>query len=573
VRRRQSSLLFRAPSICALAVLALAGYEAPVSAQTFLTVHAGPSFDGTNGFVNPSFRQADSASRPQASWALLNNAGTAAWATDFVPLTVNSFAFRFNPATGPPVRLSELAGPPITPTSVPLAINAFGAVVGQSRDANGRGRPVRWNAGSSTMALLSPLEHNVFLRPPEGQANDINDNQLAVGWSGKSHPELLNDVGNRAVRWDSSGSVFELENISSYTVGSGAESYTVSTSEAYSINNVGMAVGYGTSYDAAGMSHGNRAVRWDAAGVATELGHLGTGVSSFTNSAAWAINEAGVAVGFATKFDATGLNDGQRALRWNAGSTMPIELQVLGTDPNGSTFSKAYTLNETGTAVGWLTKYDGQGVNQGDRAVTWNPSGQVTELALLPSATSSKAFDISNSGVSVGSIVTPSSAAAVYWTNAGSAVDLNALTAPTSGWRLEQALAVSDTGWITGIGKFDDGPGGAPEPYDRVFMLQVPIAVDLPGDYNLSGQVDAADYVVWRKRLGTLTTLPNDTTPGWVQPEDRSVWRANFDRVMSTPAGGTAIVPEPGTLVLAAMHVAACIAVSCPRRRRSHPFR
>jgi hypothetical protein len=243
----------------------------------------------------------------------------------------------------------------------------------------------------------------------------------------------------------------------------------------------------------------------------------------------------------------------------------------LGTDPDGSTFSKAYTLNETGTAVGWLTKYNVQGVGQGDRAVIWNPAGQVTELGLLPGATSSKAFDISNSGVSVGSIVTPSSTAAVYWTNTGTAVDLNTLIAPTSSWRLEQALAVSDTGWIAGIGKFDDGPGGAPTPYNRVFMLQVPTAVNLPGDYNNSGQVDSADYVVWRKRLGTLTTLPNDTTPGWVQPEDRSVWRANFDRL--TGAGSDVShtsVPEPGTLIFAAVSMIAYIASHSPRRRRCH---
>ncbi|HEX2475731.1 MAG TPA: hypothetical protein VHK01_13350, partial [Lacipirellulaceae bacterium] len=285
---RRFSFFFRAMSICGLVALALAGYKEPVAAQSFLTVHAGPSFDGTNGYINPSFNEDDGTSRPEASWALLNNSGTAAWASDFVPLTVNSYALRFNPPTGAPVRLADLAGPPITPTSVPLAINASGAIVGQSRDANGHGRPVRWNAGSSTPTVLSPLEHHIILGPPEGQANDINDNQVAVGWSGKTHPVLLSDVGDRAVRWDSSGTAFELGNISSYTVGSGAESYTVATSEAYAINNAGMAVGYGTSYDASGMSRGNRAVRWNAAGAATELGHLGTGISSLTNSAAWA---------------------------------------------------------------------------------------------------------------------------------------------------------------------------------------------------------------------------------------------------------------------------------------------
>ena len=33
------------------------------------------------------------------------------------------------------------------------------------------------------------------------------------------------------------------------------------------------------------------------------------------------------------------------------------------------------------------------------------------------------------------------------------------------------------------------------------FELQAPPGPALPGDYNLDDSVDAADYVVWRKRL------------------------------------------------------------------------
>jgi Protein of unknown function (DUF3466) len=550
VQGRLISFFFRTISVCAVVASALGGQNEQASAQPFLTIYPGPGFDGTTGYFNPSFHQDDGTARPEASWALLNNAGTVAWESDFVPTTVNSYALRSNPFFGAG-RLNDLAGPPVTPTSTPLAVNAFSSVVGQSLDANGRGRPVRWDLGSASPNVLAPLEHHAILGPPEGQANDLNDNGVAVGGSGKTHSVLLADLGDRAVRWDAAGNATELGNISSYTAGSGSESYAVATSEAYAINNVGMAVGYGTIYDATGASKGNRAVRWNAAGVATELGHLGTGISALTNSAAWAINEAGVAVGFATKFDAAGLNDGQRAVRWNAGSTLAIELQVLGTDADGSTFSKAYTVNEIGTAVGWLDKYDAQGTGQGTRAVVWNPAGQVTELGLV-AGTSSKAFDINNLGVAVGLTQAGESSAAVYWNANGTPVDLNTLIAPASGWRLEQALAISDTGWVAGIGKFDDGPGGAASPYDRVFMLQVPVEVVLAGDYNASGRVDAADYVIWRKTMATLATLPNDTTPGWVQPVDYSVWRANFGRTAGAGAaiGGTS-VPEPAAFAYA----------------------
>jgi hypothetical protein len=570
VQGRSISFFFRQIS-GAVVALAVVCHNERAAAQSFLTIYAGPGFDGTTGYFNPSFHHADGTSRPEASWALLNNVGTVAWQSDFVPTTVNSYALRANPLFFGAGRLNDLAGPPVTPTSFALAVNAVSSIVGQSLDANGRGRPVRWDLGSASPNVLAPLEHHSILGPPEGQANHLNDNGVAVGWSGKTHSVLLADLGDRAVRWDAAGNATELGNISSYTAGSGSESYAVATSEAYSINNAGMAVGYGTIYDAMGTSKGNRAVRWNAAGVVTELGHLGTGISALTNSAAWAINEAGVAVGFATKFDAAGLNDGQRAVRWNAGSTAAIELDVLGTDANGSTFSKAYTVNEIGTAVGWLDKYDAQGIHQGTRAVVWNPAGQVTELGLLAGASSSKAFDINDLGVAVGLTQAGESSAAVYWNANGSAVDLNTRIAPGSGWHLEQALAISDTGWVAGIGKFDDGPGGAAAPYDRVFMLQVPIEVALPSDYNVDGKVDAADYVIWRKRLGTFAALPNDTTPGSVQSVDYSAWRANFGR--TTGAGSAVVstsVPEPATSACAAIFVVAIVVRGGAHRRAHH---
>jgi hypothetical protein len=75
------------------------------------------------------------------------------------------------------------------------------------------------------------------------------------------------------------------------------------------------------------------------------------------------------------------------------------------------------------------------------------------------------------------------------------------------------------------------------------------------GDYNNDGTVDAADYVVWRKYLGTLFTTGH-----------HDAWRTNFGAVLPPGAGGAdlaAYVPEPATLGMLLMAVAA----SLPRRR------
>jgi fibronectin-binding autotransporter adhesin len=63
------------------------------------------------------------------------------------------------------------------------------------------------------------------------------------------------------------------------------------------------------------------------------------------------------------------------------------------------------------------------------------------------------------------------------------------------------------------------------------------------GDYNHNNVVDAADYVVWRKGLGTTYTQ-----------NDYNIWRAHFDQFAGSGLGAlaSAAVPEPqaGILVL-----------------------
>jgi hypothetical protein len=73
----------------------------------------------------------------------------------------------------------------------------------------------------------------------------------------------------------------------------------------------------------------------------------------------------------------------------------------------------------------------------------------------------------------------------------------------------------------------------------------IPNSYPLPADYNTDGAVDVADYIVWRKRLGTTHT-----------PDDYNVWRASYGQ---TAGGGAALpsavplstaVPEPRTGLL-----------------------
>jgi T5SS/PEP-CTERM-associated repeat protein len=95
-----------------------------------------------------------------------------------------------------------------------------------------------------------------------------------------------------------------------------------------------------------------------------------------------------------------------------------------------------------------------------------------------------------------------------------------------------------------------------------------------PGDYNIDGVVDAADYIVWRKTQGqTGAGLAADgNNDGVVDAADYSFWRSNFGSLVGDGSASgpvatalTASVPEPSTLML--LNLAALASALGVRRR------
>jgi hypothetical protein len=96
--------------------------------------------------------------------------------------------------------------------------------------------------------------------------------------------------------------------------------------------------------------------------------------------------------------------------------------------------------------------------------------------------------------------------------------------------------------------------------FDYTKMVPAALAINsaafLPGDYNHDERVDAADYLVWRKTLGSSTALAADGSGNQqVDQADFDVWRHNFGA--SVAGNGLAIgdVPEPNGWVLAVVGI------------------
>jgi hypothetical protein len=356
------------------------------------------------------------------------------------------------------------------------SVNAAGTAVGSADKYEGGAykgsRAVRWGASGTTGTELGTLGTDAG-GTTVADAAAVNSAGIVVGRLRKFDAGVYK--GDRPVRWDASGTATELGNL-------GADANGVADGYAAAINGAGTAVGYVYKYGASRADQGMRPVRWDSTGTAaTELGVVGTDAIGRRELGALTINGAGTAFGSVYKVGASDVLMGWRAVRWDAASTAAVELGNIGTDwTGGYTNTHVNAANEAGTAVGDADKYDASGNTLlGTRAVRWDASGAAAiQLGTLATATYGyTALDVNAAGAAVGYAfnLTPNSQPTpIYWGPDGSAIDLNTLIDPASGWKLIMAQSISDTNWIGGIGTFDpDGPGGQ-QAYARLFVVQVP---------------------------------------------------------------------------------------------------
>jgi hypothetical protein len=87
------------------------------------------------------------------------------------------------------------------------------------------------------------------------------------------------------------------------------------------------------------------------------------------------------------------------------------------------------------------------------------------------------------------------------------------------------------------------------------------------GDYNQDHSVDAADYIVWRRTLGRVGAglAADGDWSGIVDAGDYRVWRANIGRTTAGGGLGGSAVPEPSTVAL----LLVCLAAMPSRRLKN----
>jgi hypothetical protein len=132
----------------------------------------------------------------------------------------------------------------------------------------------------------------------------------------------------------------------------------------------------------------------------------------------------------------------------------------------------------------------------------------------------------------------------------------------SSGGTISTAYVALSNALNAGKAYFDIHTSAYPDGEIRGFLSYV------KGDYNDNGIVDAGDYVMWRKTVGTTGEgLKADSNNDNVVDEaDLTAWRQAFGNfgLSYLPGGGASLassIPEPSALSLVA------IAAAAPRRR------
>lgn len=272
------------------------------------------------------------------------------------------------------------------------------------------------------------------------------------------------------------------------------------------VNEAGTAVGSARKYVGGIDLGGFVGVRWDASGIAEELGNLGTSVSGTFDAEPCAINDDGTAVGYSCKY-VGGVDLGSRAVRWDAGSTVAVELGVLGTRADGYTRAQAVGISSTGTMFGYVIKYVG-GVYQGRRALRWNGTA-ATELETPAHAEATYVTAVNSAGTAAGVVEFSGLQMAAKWQASGTAITLLGNLPAYGATSYGTPTAINNVGTVVGTYSTNE-PSGRPVRWNGT------VATELGnlGMYGLvaSGEVHAINSA--GTAVGTMVKYVNNIDMG-----------------------------------------------------------
>ena len=357
-------------------------------------------------------------------------AGTSAWAES--PYTV--------------VDLGRL---PDAFSTVPLAINSNGEVVGWCQGPGANTRAFLYTAGGGIQEIIAPAGHDYNV------ARDISDNGIIVG-----HAKI--GILGTEHAW-------RLQNGQLQMLGSLQPN---GFSEAYGCNNDGTVVGRSNG----GGFTGNPFVYTDEDGM-VELATTGN------EGIAHRINNAGQVAGYGIAPGGT-----YQAYLWSEGA-----MQLLGALDASHPFTYGLAINDLGQIGG--TALTASGFSS--VAFVHTPGGGYTTLP------SQHQFDevsgINDAGVAVGFSGNTAGVATIawIWSVQGGLQRFSTFMDPADGYDIRRPLGINDNGQIIAIAVQTFPPN------EQRAVLLTPVLTPTPGDLNGDQLVDESDRAMFCGAMGT----------------------------------------------------------------------
>ena len=395
--------------------------------------------------------------------------------------------------------VTDLGLPPNTTGAVAHDVNAAGVVVGWVTLPGGTTEAFRWQNG--TFLLLGWL--------PQGRnsvAMGINDAGVITGDSDTS------TVDPRAVVWTNgtAGSIKDL-----------TKSQNGSNIHAVDVNASGVIAGYFRR--SSGGTRPWEPMTWGPVydGNFTLLGDPPGADPAVVNLIAQAINDAGTVAGWGS------INNTMGQRGWRHDTTTGYDVLGL-TNVVGAQNSYAYGINGGGDVVGYVSASipTPTGFVIANRAFL--AIGDVmTDLGLLPGMTNGQALGINAHREIVGVGSDDTSTVLRAFVRLGAQLfDLNDMIDPASGWTLQQATAINESGQVVGFGTHLGqtraflltpiaGPGAVPDggagstPLTLARHAGDPARLDLA--WGAACGATANDYAVYEGAMGAWTSHDPDT--------------------------------------------------------------
>lgn len=347
-----------------------------------------------------------------------------------------------------------------------FGVNNQGNVVGIADNSSGRARGFFWSNGAfQTIAPDTSGDVGAGQQALDSRALAVNDSNQVVGYRDHWYASAGFNV-NRAFRWTVGGTINNIANF--------ANAYPFE-SIATGINNLGTVVGYANGQG--GWPNGSQSYqpfRWTQAAGTQSLGSL-TGSSS-SQCYGQDINSQANVCGYGQN-----AQNNYRSFRSNGATLID-----MGGFPNPLIFeppleSYGQAINDNNTVAGYYKLSSSR-----FKAFVKTASGAYEDLGLLPGSNvlddSAQAWGINNSGEIVGSceVGNANHRAFIYEYSRGSweMNDLNSRIPAGTGWVLEHAMDISNTGYIVGYGKKNGQV--------RAFLLKPSVTV--------SGQITLQDF-------------------------------------------------------------------------------